>query len=141
MTPATPSPRVERARALMQGWREGGHATIAPLLADDVIFELPFAPSGIARRIEGKPAVLKALDGFFALFRKLRLNVHECYESPSKGTVILECTSVGLPAGDGAVYQNRYVFLVAFRDDRITGVREYSNPYPVMHLAVQTREL
>ncbi|HKY89972.1 MAG TPA: nuclear transport factor 2 family protein [Nevskiaceae bacterium] len=138
MTAATPS-NVERARALLQAWREGGGANIAPLLADDVAFELPFAPSGIARRIEGKSAVMKALDGFFALFRKLRLNVHECYESPSTATVILECTSVGLPADDGAIYQNRYVFLVAFRGAEIARIREYSNPYPVMHLSAQTR--
>ncbi|WP_281783671.1 nuclear transport factor 2 family protein [Sinimarinibacterium flocculans] len=128
------SPLADTAGRIIAALRESGAESIARLLADDIVMELPFHPAG-ALRLEGRDAVLKALASLGALFRRFRLNAHEIRVCGAQQTVIVEATGFGLAAGDGAVYQNRYVFLFTLRDDRVCRWREYLNPYPVMGLS------
>lgn len=135
-SPALPTTISERAACVIAGLREPGAESIARLLAEDIIMELPFHPVG-AMRIEGREGVLQALDSVSRLFTRFRINAHEIHECAERNTVIVEATGFGLPVAGGEVYQNRYVFVLTFSDgEHISRWREYLNPYPVMNLPV-----
>lgn len=100
---------------------------IAPLLAGDVVMEMPFAPGGEGISASGKDAVIAMLGGAPALFDVFRVAPHETWECPDRSAVIVEATSVGKYKA-GGFYENRYGFVFVLRDGKITVWREYANP-------------
>jgi ketosteroid isomerase-like protein len=120
------------ARQLIGALREGSLAGVSELLDDAVVMEMPYAPAGIATRIAGKTAVMAGLTYIERTFRFFRINIHDAYECKDRATVILEATSVGVNLRPAPVYQNRYVFVLSFRDDRVVSWKEFFNPYAVI---------
>ena len=124
---------VDRARRILAMLREGGVEDVAELLDERVRMEMPFAPQGTPSLVEGRTAVMEALRFVPKHFTRFRINPHECYVCEARGTVILECTSIGIHRSpDAPAYQNRYVMLFTFENGRLTRWREFFNPYPVL---------
>lgn len=126
------SDNTAKAKQLISQLREGGVANIGPLLSEQVVMELPFAPAGVPKSVSGRSAVLNALGFIDQHFERFRINVHEAYVTADHDTVILECTAVGIYRIAAPVYQNRYVIVFRFRDDVVVQWREFFNPYQVI---------
>ena len=124
---------TEMARQLIGRLRDGCTAAhLSPLLGENIVMELPFAPNGVPKSVAGKPAVLAALGFIGEQFERFRINVHESYETADRAVVILECTAFGLYRRSAVAYQNRYVFVFRFQDGVVVHWREFFNPYPVI---------
>ncbi|MEM8563012.1 MAG: nuclear transport factor 2 family protein [Pseudomonadota bacterium] len=96
-------------------------------LTTDASMELPFAPSGVESTFKGTDAIIGALEYVAKHFRAFSFNAHEIYVSAGGDTVILEATSMAV-RHSGGCYQNRYVFVFTFRNNKILRWREFFNP-------------
>ncbi len=127
------SNNTEMARLLIAQLRDScAVQELSALLGEDIVMELPFAPSGVPNLVTGKRAVLDSLGFIVEQFERFRINVHESYETTDGAIVILECTGFGLYRHKAPAYQNRYVFVFRFQDGVVVHWREFFNPYPVI---------
>jgi uncharacterized protein len=100
------------------------------LFADDVIFEFPYAPEGLPKRLEGKAALAAHLErlGPLLTFGMMELgNVYAVGE-----TVIFEFSCTGEGVATGAPYNQVYISVVTLREGHIAHYRDYWNPLVVL---------
>lgn len=100
------------------------------LFAEDVVFEFPYAPDGLPKRLEGRAALAAHLAriGPLLSFGTMELdNVHAAGE-----TVVIEFSCTGQGAATGVPYNQTYVSVVTLRDGRIAHYRDYWNPLIVL---------
>lgn len=105
-------------------------SSLLGLFADDVLFEFPFAPEGLPRRLDGVAALAVHLQKLGPLidFGPLTLgHVH-----PSGETVIFEFSCTGQGLHTGVPYNQDYISVVTLREGRITHYRDYWNPLVVL---------
>jgi hypothetical protein len=101
----------------------------ADLFAPDGVHELPFAPPGIPRRLEGR----ETLREYFAAITGTPLK-HTgftdmtVYETTDPGVIIAEYDAHGTVTSTGRPYQLRYVQIVKVRDGQIALWRDYWDP-------------
>lgn len=103
---------------------------LSEFFTEDVVFEFPYAPDGLPRRLDGRAA----LDGHLARlgpllsFGPMRLgSVHA-----DGDTVIFEFTCRGTGTRTGAPYDQDYISVVTLREGRIARYRDYWNPLVVL---------
>lgn len=94
------------------------------LLCDDFVLEMPY---GSVQRLEGLDVYLAHVEPALELMRfQLSFDrIHECLD-PDR--LIAQYTSDGRAMPTGKPYRNVYIGIWAFRDGRISGLREYWNP-------------
>ncbi|MGL5010870.1 MAG: nuclear transport factor 2 family protein, partial [Paracoccaceae bacterium] len=100
------------------------------LFADDVIFEFPYAPEGLPKRLEGSAALAAHLEklGPLITFGPMELkDVHPCGQ-----TVIFAFSCTGHGVHTGVPYNQDYISVVTLRDRRIARYRDYWNPLVVL---------
>lgn len=97
-------------------------------LHDDIVMELPYAPGNTPLRFDGVDDVIQAMRSAPEMFHRLKLSVHERFWCPGQDTAILEATSMGIMKSR-RIYQNRYIFVFRFRDDRIVQWLEFFDPH------------
>ncbi len=125
------SSNIERAQQLVSCLSVGGLSGLNELLHDDIVMELPFASDPSVQETIGKQACLEKLAFVDEAFDLFAITPHEIYEAPARNAVILEATSFGRYKGGGAIYQNRYVMVLSFRDGKVISWREFFNPLRV----------
>lgn len=105
-------------------------ATMAALLADDVVFEMPFAepPTVIRGREDLQKLLEEFLHGFYADF-----TLHDITVTPARepGRYYAEYSSTGRVAAKPHEYRQRYAAVFQVRDGKVTTWREYFNPLPL----------
>lgn len=104
--------------------------SLLDLFADDVVFEFPYAPDGLPKRLEGKAALAAHLErlGPLLSFGSMELdNVYAVGES-----VIFEFSCRGKGVATGAPYDQVYISVVTLREGRIAHYRDYWNPLVVL---------
>jgi uncharacterized protein len=99
------------------------------LLAEDAVFEMPYAPEGFERRIAGRDNILAFVETVPDLvdaenLHDLRL---ETYHS-DPGEIVAEYRSDMVIKPTGAEYRNEYVGRFTVRDGHITRFAEYYDP-------------
>ncbi|WP_411839039.1 nuclear transport factor 2 family protein [Paracoccus sp. ME4] len=100
------------------------------LFAEDVVFEFPYAPEGLPRRLDGSAALgaHMARLGPLLSFGPMQLgDVHD-----AGATVVFEFTCCGRGLVTGAPYDQHYVSVVTLRDGRIVRYRDFWNPLAVL---------
>ena len=100
------------------------------MFAEDVIFEFPYAPEGLPKRLDGVAALdahLQKLGPLIDFGAMLLGPVHA-----EDGTVIFEFSCKGRGVRTGAPYDQDYISVVTLRDGRITRYRDYWNPSAVL---------
>ena len=102
-------------------------AALRPLLADDAIMELPFAPPAFPASKSGGDAMAAGIGGAGRFFTKFRMTPRAFYPSPETNSIIVETDSEGT-LHNGGSYSNRYIMLFRFRGNKIILWREYFNP-------------
>jgi ketosteroid isomerase-like protein len=99
------------------------------LLAEDAVFEMPYAPEGFERRIVGRDNIIAFLETIPAIIDAE--NLHdvrlETYNS-DPGEIVAEYRSDMVIKPHGAEYRNEYVSRFSLRDGRITRFAEYYDP-------------
>ncbi|MBL78220.1 MAG: nuclear transport factor 2 family protein [Acidimicrobiales bacterium] len=103
----------------------GRHAELAGLYADDYVLELPY--SDPPKRLEGRREIAEYLGpklGTF-VFTLALTEVHDCVDPD---LLVAEYTSDGHVSTTGKPYRNTYIALWRFRDGKVCGVKEFSNP-------------
>lgn len=100
------------------------------MFTDDVVFDFPYAPDGLPKRLKGTAALAAHLErlGPLLSFGPMELgNVHADGE-----TVIFEFSCTGKGVGTGAPYNQDYISVVTLRERRIAHYRDYWNPLVVL---------
>ena len=100
------------------------------MFAEDVIFEFPYAPDGLPKRLDGRAALSAHLEriGPLLSFGTMELgDVHAAGE-----TVIFEFACAGAGTKTGEPYNQSYISVVTLRDGRIARYRDYWNPLVVV---------
>jgi ketosteroid isomerase-like protein len=119
------------AEAFVAGWSsKDGHDPA--IFDDDVVFEVPVFPEPV--RFEGKEQMRRfrgAIEEFMPDYAQTLERVHA---TSDPDTLIFETSGAGHVSGGGS-YEQRYVYLVDVRGDRIARVREYGNPYRLFEVA------
>jgi ketosteroid isomerase-like protein len=100
---------------------------VRPLLADDILMELPFAIPPFPTAKSGGDAVASGIESGSRIFTSFRLTPLAFYPSPETNSVIVEVESEG-KLTQGGTYSNQYVFIFKFTNDKIVLWREYFNP-------------
>ncbi len=101
----------------------------ADLFADDGVHELPFAPPGVPRRIQGRDALRE----YFGAISSTPLTHDEfrdltVYETTDPGVIVAEYDAHGRVTDSGREYLVRYIQVIRVREGRITLWRDYWNP-------------
>ena len=100
------------------------------LFANDVVFEFPYAPDGLPKRLDGTAALAAHLErlGPLLSFGPMEMgNVHA-----DGATVIFEFSCRGAGVATGAPYNQDYISVVTLQDGRIAHYRDYWNPLVVL---------
>ena len=99
------------------------------LLAEDAVFEMPYAPEGFERRIVGRDNIIAFVETIPAMIDAE--NLHdvqlETYNS-DPGEIVAEYRSDMVIKPRGAEYRNEYVSRFTVRDGQITRFAEYYDP-------------
>ena len=99
------------------------------LLAEDAVFEMPYAPEGFERRIVGRDNIIAFVETIPAIIDAE--NLHdvqlETYNS-DPGEIVAEYRSDMVIKPHGAEYRNEYVSRFTVRDGQITRFAEYYDP-------------
>jgi ketosteroid isomerase-like protein len=114
----------------------------ADLFALDGVHELPFAPPGIPRRLEGR----ETLREYFAAItgtplKHTRFENMTVYETADPGVIIAEYDAHGTVTSTGRSYQLRYVQVMKVQEGQITLWRDYWDPLASAELLGRIPEL
>lgn len=96
------------------------------LLDENIIIDFPFGPSaGGQARLEGKEAVISAIQPFLARVPNLRFRnpaIHPCF---NKNEAFATYDAKVLVIDNGRIYQQNYVSFFKEKDGKITQITEY----------------
>lgn len=104
---------------------------MADVLAEDIIFEMPFTPPGLPDRVEGKGTVVEFLEQFLGkergVFTGWDLHNIRIYPGADPELVFAELDGQGVVVKSGFQYRQKYIILFRVSDGRISLWREYLN--------------
>lgn len=103
---------------------------MADLFTQDVVFEFPYAPEGLPRRLDGMAALADHLTRLAPMLKMRAFTLHAVH--PSDDTVIVEFSCDGSGVSTGLPYNQDYISVVTLRDGRISRYRDYWNPLVVL---------
>ena len=108
---------------------------MADVLAENIVFEMPFALPGLPDRVEGKSTVVGFLEQFLGkdhgMFTGWDLHNIRIYPGGDADLFVTEYDGQGVVAQNGHQYRQKYITLFHISDGRISQWREYLNPLPL----------
>jgi len=108
---------------------------MADALAENIVFEMPFALPGLPDRVEGKGIVVEFLEKFLGkergMFTGWDLHNIRIYPGADPDLVFAELDGQGVVAQSGYQYRQKYIILFRVSDGRISRWREYLDPIPL----------
>jgi uncharacterized protein len=104
--------------------------TLPGLFAEDVVFEFPYAPDGLPRRLEGVAALSAHLERLGPLLTFGPMELGAVFADGE--TVVFEFSCTGEGVETGAPYNQDYISVVTLQDGRIVRYRDYWNPLVVL---------
>lgn len=107
---------------------EGDAESHIALLAEDVVFEFPFAPDGVPRRLEGKAAAAEHVRLNLGAIKLDRPPEATIYRTTEPDTAIAEAHNLGQVTATGARFDMSFIAVMKVRDGRITLYRDYWSP-------------
>lgn len=136
---STASPREVFERAL-ESIRDVQMDVYADLFSADAVFELPFAPPGIPRRIEGQDAIrafiLAGADRVRAASPQFQFHSVVVHETVDPDVIVTEFEVHGVSTVEPYQFSNLQVMTV--RNGEIVSLRDYWNPLDRRELAALT---
>ena len=108
---------------------------MADVLAENIVFEMPFALPGLPDRVEGKGTVIRFLEQFLGkehgMFTGWDIYNVRIYPGGDPDLFFAELEGRGVVAQSGHQYRQKYMILFRVSDGRISHWREYLNPLPL----------
>ena len=108
---------------------------IADVLAENIVFEMPFALPRLPDRVEGKGIVVEFLERFLGKERGIFTgwNPHNIriYPGGDPDLVFAELNVQAVVTKSGYQYRQKYIILFRVSGGRISHWREYLNPIPL----------
>jgi ketosteroid isomerase-like protein len=103
---------------------------VAELLADDIEFDLAYAPDMLPMPTHGRAAVHELVaDVIGGMFDPMTLEATSVYPCADASMIVVEYVSEGTVKHNGNAYANQYVGIFRVGDDgQLTFWREYHNP-------------
>jgi ketosteroid isomerase-like protein len=105
------------------------HAQWQTLIADDLVWELPYAPAlGHPARLAGREEVVRHVTWFLGAvenFRFFDLTVHACTDPDA---AVAEVKAEARIKPTGRLYRQEYVLFLRAAGGKIAFLREYFNP-------------
>ena len=124
-----PSHEADLVRELFARLSGRDFEGLVALLADDVEFDLAYAPEFLPMPTRGREAVGELVTNVIGgMFEPFTIEVVATYPGAEPGVVVAEYASDGTVKHNGNRYLNRYVGIFRFRDDKVAFWREYHNP-------------
>lgn len=123
----TLQPYQDQIRHLLAGNIQGWVDTFA----QDAVLELPYAPAGYPKKLEGKAAILDYVKDFpkhIDLQGFAETTVHQTLDP---AVIVVETLGEGRVTATGRPYRVRYVWVVTVKGGKIVGLRDYWNPLTV----------
>ncbi|WP_372426120.1 nuclear transport factor 2 family protein [Salinarimonas chemoclinalis] len=99
---------------------------VLDLFAEDVIFEFPYAPEGLRKRLDGRDRLAEHFARLGPLVEFHRFDLEAAYVCGD--TVVIEFGCEGRGVETGIAYDQTYVSVVTLRDGRIVRYKDYWNP-------------
>jgi uncharacterized protein len=140
-TPSAASPRevFDRVQRLILERRFDAYADA---FAEDATFELPFAPAGIPRRVEGR----EAIRAFFragtervdSAARRWEFRSVVVHETADPEVIVTEFDVHGEVTATGEPYEFANLQVIRVRNGEIASLRDYWNPLDRRELAALT---
>jgi uncharacterized protein len=100
---------------------------VRPLLADDILMQLPFSIPPFPSEKSGGDAIALGIKSGSRIFTSFRLTPLTFYPSPETDSIVVEAQSEG-QLTQGGTYSNQYVFVFKFANGKIVLWKEYFNP-------------
>ena len=99
------------------------------LIADDLVWELPFAPAiGHPARLSGREAVVRHVSWFVGAVEKFRFFDLEVYAFADPERAVAEVKAEALIKPTGRLYRQEYVVFLRAAGGKIAFLREYFDP-------------
>lgn len=102
--------------------------TLLDMVADEIVFEFPYAPSSGIKRLDGKEALAAYLPGIASLITMESLVVTAVHHSVDSEVVIIEFTATGHGRATGHPFEQHYISVIRVRNGMIVHFRDYWNP-------------
>ena len=123
---------VSVVRRYLEGLRRMDPEAMFAEVAEDLVLELPLAPEGMPKRVEGKAAFVEFFGGVAGgLWKEISFPTLDVRGEADPERVIAEYTSVGTFA-NGKPYANTYVNLCRVRDGKIVETAEFFDPLALL---------
>ena len=114
----------------------------ADLFAEDAVFELPFAPPGVPRRIEGREEIRAFLragtERVTTAARRWDFRSVVVHETTDPEVIVTEFAVHGEVTATGRPYQFQNLQVMTVRDGEIAALRDYWSPLDRPELAALT---
>lgn len=101
----------------------------ADMFADDGVHELPFAPPGVPKHLQGR----ENIRGYFAAITSTPMQLTELrdltiYETTDPEVILAEYEAAGIVVSTGQPYISRYIQVLRARNGKVALWRDYWNP-------------
>ncbi|MDT9591655.1 nuclear transport factor 2 family protein [Nocardioides zeae] len=103
-------------------------AAVAPLFAADGRVDLPYAPEGVPRSIEGREAIDAYYRALPEMVSEMNFTDYRVHALDEPGEYVAEYRSSSSMRATGAPYANTYITRVSVRDGEITRLAEFFDP-------------
>ena len=105
------------------------HTQWQTLIADDVVWELPYAPAiGHPARLSGRDEVVRHVTWFLGAVEQFRFFDLQVYPCADPDTAVAEVKAEGRIKPTGRLYQQEYVLFLRAVGGKIAFLREYFDP-------------
>ena len=105
------------------------HAQWQTLIADDLVWELPYAPAiGHPARLSGREAVVRHITWFLGAVEHFRFFDLKVYPFTDPEGAVAEVKAEGLIKSTGRTYRQDYVLFLRAAGGKIAFLREYFDP-------------
>lgn len=105
------------------------HEKWKSLLAPDIVWELPFAPSlGHPEKLVGREQVLNHVGWFVGAVESFQFHNLRIQQFTDPLTAVAQVKAQGIITETGKPYSQEYVVFVSVREGKLTHIREYFDP-------------
>jgi uncharacterized protein len=116
----------EVVRAVFARLSAGDYDSMAELFADDIEFDLAYAPEGFPMPVVGREPMKELVSGFMGgAFDPFEIHVVATYPGADGETIVAEYESHGTVKHNGKSYDNRYVGIFRVVDGAVVFWREF----------------
>jgi uncharacterized protein len=92
---------------------------------DDIVVHIPYAPPGIPRVVEGKPAAADWFAGLPAFVAPMKFADYDIQPLQAPGEYVAEYTSDSTVLPTGLPYSNHYISRFTIKDGKIIRLSEH----------------